>query len=44
MVKMYLVGLHRLEGAWLPTATVSMPNLVYISFEQCNEVSMRMGM
>ena len=39
MVKMYLVGLHRLEGLWLPAAMESMPSLSYISFEQCNEVS-----
>ncbi|XP_076467804.1 uncharacterized protein LOC143298750 isoform X2 [Babylonia areolata] len=38
LVNMYLVGLHRLEGLWLPMALDNMANLVYISFEQCNEV------
>ena len=37
-MQLYLVGLHRLEGVWLPLAVDNMKNLVYISFEQCNEV------
>jgi hypothetical protein len=35
---MYLIGLHKLEGLWLPLAVDVMKNLVYITFEQCNEV------
>ncbi|KAK7097907.1 hypothetical protein V1264_004813 [Littorina saxatilis] len=38
MEKLYLTGLHRLEGAWLPVAVRNMKHLTYITFEQCNEV------